>query len=272
MSRVLIIGAGGIGGMVAQKCAQAPEVFTDICLAGRTLPARRRRIRMAQVDTRKPRDLVRLIESFRPDIVINAAPPAQAPAIMQACLKTGVDYLDTDGRELPDQAGPAGPRPGALDRKFRRRGIMGLRGCGFDPGVTNLFCAYARKHYFDRIHAVQIMTGKGRAPAAPGKSGPRQPGAGCLIDGVRKGKRRTVYVYRVRRRAAGRSGVQARAAYAAAVPAMIGALLMATGTWAGEGVFNVEHFDPDPFMKELNRRGLPWAARPCDPRSALWTV
>ncbi len=164
MTDILIIGAGGVGSVVAQKCAQVPEVFSRITLASRTLAkceAIRRRIdrpmEIAKVDADDVDALVALIERVRPRLVLHVALPYQDLTIMEACLRTGVDYLDTANYESPDEArfyyGPQWD----YDEKFRERGIMGLLGCGFDPGVTNLFCAHAARHHFDEIHTVDIM-------------------------------------------------------------------------------------------------------------------
>jgi saccharopine dehydrogenase (NAD+, L-lysine forming) len=164
MGKVLIIGAGGVGGVVVHKCAQQPEVFSEICLASRTL-ARcdkikaelPRPIRTAQVDADDVAQLTALIADFRPDLVINVALPYQDMTIMQACLETGTDYLDTANYESPTNPKfEYGPQ-WALDKAFADRGIMALLGSGFDPGVTNVFCAYAQQELFDEIHSVDIV-------------------------------------------------------------------------------------------------------------------
>ena len=164
MSRVLIIGAGGVGGVVTHKCAQVPEVFHDICLASRTLEKcdriagqLKRRIRTARVDADKPANVVRLIRAFRPDVVINVALPYQDLAIMDACLATGVDYLDTANYEPQDKAKFEYKWQWAYRQRYAKAGVMAVLGCGFDPGVSNIFCAYAMKHHFDEIHTVDIM-------------------------------------------------------------------------------------------------------------------
>ncbi len=375
--------------MVAHKCARAPEVFHEICLASRTLEKCRRiavelprPIRVARVDADRTPDVVRLIRSFRPNLVIHVALPYQDLAIMDACLATGVDYLDTANYEPPDKAKFEYKWQWAYRGRFRRKGIMGLLGCGFDPGATNVFCAYALKHFFDEIHTVDIMdcnagqhghpfatnfnpeinireiTQRGRywekgrwvetEPLSVHRSfdfpeiGPREmylmyheeleslvrhlPGLrrirfwmtfsqeylthlrvlqnvgmtridpvlyegrpvvplkflkavlpepsslgpnyrgktniGCLIEGVRKGRRKKVYIYNVCDHAACYREVKAQAiSYTTGVPAMIGARLMLTGQWRGRGVFNVEEFDPDPFMERMNLDGLPWVVK-----------
>ncbi|MDO9543155.1 MAG: saccharopine dehydrogenase NADP-binding domain-containing protein, partial [Kiritimatiellia bacterium] len=131
MGRVLIIGAGGVGGVVAHKCAQAPEVFTDICLASRTLEKcerirrqLRRKISIAQIDADKPPEVVQLIRKFKPDIVLNMALPYQDLAIMQACLQTGVHYLDTANYEPPEEAKYSYKLQWAFKNKFRRKNIV----------------------------------------------------------------------------------------------------------------------------------------------------
>lgn len=164
MSRVLIIGAGGVGNVVVHKCVQVPEVFSDICLASRTLE-RCEKIRervgkpieIAQLDADNVSETVALIERFKPDLVINVALPYQDLAIMDACLETGVDYLDTANYEPLDEAKFEYSWQWAYQDRYKERGIMALLGCGFDPGVTNVFCAYAQKHLFDEIYNIDIL-------------------------------------------------------------------------------------------------------------------
>lgn len=389
MSRVLIIGAGGVGSVVTHKCAQVPEVFSEICLASRTLSKcqaiaaqLKRRIQTAQLDADQPARTIRLIRQFKPDLVVNVALPYQDLAIMDACLATGVNYLDTANYEPPDEARFCYEWQWAYRRRFKERGLMALLGCGFDPGVTNIFCAYAQKHHFDEIHDVDIMDcnagshghpfatnfnpeinireitqrGKywekgrwkttpplsvhqtfdfpeigpremylmyheeleslvrhirglkrirfwmtfgqeylthlrvlqnvgmtridpvmfeGRAviplkflkallpePSSLGKTYHGKTNIGCMLSGVRQGVRRKLYIYNVCDHAKCFREVRSQAiAYTTGVPAMIGAMLMVTKTWQGQGVFNVEEFNPDPFMDKLNRHGLPWVVK-----------
>ena len=164
MSRVLIIGAGGVGGVVTHKCAQVPQVFGDIVLASRSLDKCRaiaaqltRPVRTETVDADDPAQVAALIRKVQPNLVLHVALPYQDLAIMEACLETGVDYLDTANYEPPDVAHFEYSWQWAYRERFAQRGIMALLGCGFDPGVTNIFCAYARKHHFDEIHEVDIM-------------------------------------------------------------------------------------------------------------------
>ncbi len=386
MSRTLIIGAGGVGGVVVRKCAQLPQIFTDICLASRTLAKCTaiadqidHPIETAQVDADNPAEVIALIHHFKPELVINVALPYQDLSIMDACLETGVDYLDTANYEPPDEAKFCYKWQWDYHDRFRKRGIMALLGCGFDPGVTNIFCAYAQKVHFDEIHYVDIMdcnagdhghpfatnfnpeinireiTQRGKywedgvwietAPLSEHKTfdfpevGPREmyllyheeeeslvkhirglkrirfwmtfseeylthlrclqnvgitridpidfEGAkivplqflkallpdpsslgvnyegktciGCMIEGLKDGKPKKYYVYNICDHAECFREVKAQAvSYTTGVPTMIGAMLMLTGVWRGEGVFNVEQFDPSPFMDKLNLHGLPW--------------
>jgi saccharopine dehydrogenase (NAD+, L-lysine-forming) len=164
MSKVLIIGAGGVGGVVTHKCAQVPEVFSEICLASRTL-ARcdniksqiQRPIRTAQVDADDVGQLSKFIREYQPKLVINVALPYQDISIMQACLETGTDYLDTANYESPTNPKFEYRQQWAMDKAYKERGIMALLGSGFDPGVTNVFCAYAQQELFDEIHSVDIV-------------------------------------------------------------------------------------------------------------------
>jgi len=389
MSRVLIIGAGGVGGVVAHKCAQLPEVFDEICLASRNrskclsiaaqLP---RAIQTAEVDADDARQVAALIRSVKPDLVIHVALPYQDLPIMEACLETGVDYLDTANYEPPDVAKFEYRWQWAYRERFEKRGIMALLGCGFDPGVTNIFCAYAQKHHFDEIHEIDIMdcnggvhgkafatnfnleinlreiTQRGRywergnwietepfavhqtfdfpevgpremyllyheemeslvqhikglrrirfwmtfgqdylthlrvfqnvgltridpveyegqkivplrflkaimpEPSTLGEHYTGKTNIGCMITGVKNGQPRRYYVYNVCDHAACYREVYAQAvSYTTGVPAMIGGKMMLSKKWHRPGVFNVEEFDPDPFMAELPLRGLPWAEK-----------
>jgi len=164
MGKVLIIGAGGVGSVVTRKCAQQPEVFSDICLASRTLEKCEkiaseidRPIETYQVDADNAAEVVALAEKFKPELIINVALPYQDLSIMDACLATGVNYLDTANYEPPDEAKFCYKWQWDYQDRFREQGLMALLGSGFDPGVTNIFSAYAMKHYFDEIHDIDIM-------------------------------------------------------------------------------------------------------------------
>jgi len=389
MSKVLIIGAGGVGNVVAQKCAQAPDVYTDIVLASRTVAkcdaiaaSLDRPLRTAQVDADHTDQLIDLINAHRPDLVINVALPYQDLAIMEACLATGVDYLDTANYEAPDEAKFEYKQQWALHERFREQGIMALLGSGFDPGVTNVFCAYAQKHHFDEIHNIDIVdcnagdhghafatnfnpeinireiTQKGKywedglwkeiEPMSvartfdfpgvgerkayllyheeeeslvrhikglkrirfwmtfgeaylthlrvlqnvgmtridpidyagqkivplqflkallpdPGTLGVDYQGKtciGCIFEGVKDGQVKQLMIYNVCDHAQCYEEVRAQAvSYTTGAPAMIGGMLLLTGVWKGKGVFNMEQFDPDPFMDKLNQYGLPWEVK-----------
>lgn len=168
MKKVLIIGAGGVGQVVAFKCAQRPEVFSDIVLASRTeskcqaIAAKikeslGREIETAQVDADQVDELVSLFEKTKPFMVINVALPYQDLSIMDACLASGVHYLDTANYEPLDTAKFEYQWQWDYQQKFADAGLMALLGSGFDPGATNVFTAYAAKHYFDEIHSLDII-------------------------------------------------------------------------------------------------------------------
>ncbi len=423
--KVLIIGAGGVGRVVAHKCAQAPAVFDAICLASRriekcdtiakelSIP-----IQTAQVDADNPLELVRLIKCFRPDLVINVALPYQDLAIMDACLETGVHYVDTANYEPRNLAKFEYHWQWAYHKRFEERGITALLGSGFDPGVTNVFCAYAQKHLFNRIDTIDILdcndgdhghpfatnfnpeinireiTANGRywekgewretAPLAeslnfdfpgigvrkaylmyheeleslclnipnvrrirfwmtfsesylthlkalenvgltridpidfngqpvvplqflktllpdPGGLGPYTKGQtciGCLIEGEPKTstntepktpqetkksieskeleerlrrketdncRRKQVFIYNnCDHQACFREVGSQAVSYTTGVPAMIGAKMILEGHWNRSGVFNIEQFDPDPFMADLEKYSLPWHVKEID--------
>jgi saccharopine dehydrogenase (NAD+, L-lysine-forming) len=168
MSKVLIIGAGGVGHVVAHKCAQVPEVFSEIMLASRTKSKcdaiaasvkerTGRDIQTAALDADNVAETVALIKKFQPRLVLNVALPYQDLALMDACLETGVDYLDTANYEPLDEAKFEYKWQWAYQDRFKDKGLMALLGSGFDPGVTNVYCAYAQKHLFDEIHELDII-------------------------------------------------------------------------------------------------------------------
>ena len=386
MSKVLIIGAGGVGRVVVHKCAMLPEVFSEITLASRTkskcdqiASEIDRPIKTAQVDADNVAETAALIRETGAELVINVALPYQDLTIMDACLEAGVNYLDTANYEHPDTAKFEYKWQWEYQERFREKGLMALLGSGFDPGVTNVFCAYAVKHFFDEVHYVDILdcnagdhgyafatnfnpeinireiTAKGRfweegdwketEPLSvrwdfdypqigpkpsyllyheeleslvlnlpgikrmrfwmtfsdnylkhlevlqnvgmtridpidfngqeiiplhflkallpdPASLGPRTKGKtniGCLMEGIKDGKKVKHYIYNICDHEECYREVMSQAiSYTTGVPAMIGAALMLRKEWSGEGVFNMEQLDPDPFMDMLNKHGLPW--------------
>ena len=167
--KVLIIGAGGVGNVVVKKCAMNPAVFSEIVLASRTkrkcdaiaeecakigLPTK---VETAQVDADNVPELVALINKVKPFMVINVALPYQDLTIMDACLETGVHYMDTANYEPKDVAKFEYSWQWAYQERFKDKGLMALLGCGFDPGVTQVFTAYANKHHFDEMHYLDII-------------------------------------------------------------------------------------------------------------------
>ena len=388
MGKVLIIGAGGVGTVVAHKVAQNPDVFTEIVLASRTKSkcdtiAKAidcNRIKTAQVDADNVEELVKLFNEHKPDIVINVALPYQDLTIMDACLACGVNYLDTANYEPVDEAKFEYKWQWAYQERFKDAGLTAILGCGFDPGVSGVYTAYAAKHYFKEMQYLDIVdcnagdhgkafatnfnpeinirevTQKGKyyengkwiytepheihkaltypnigpkesyviyheqleslvnnyptlkrarfwmtfgqeylthlrviqnigmaridpiiyngmeiVPIQflkavlpnPGELGENYVGEtsiGCRIKGISKdGKEMTYYVYNNCSHHAAylETGAQG-VSYTTGVPAMIGAMMFLKGLWKKPGVFNVEEFDPDPFMEQLNKQGLPW--------------
>jgi len=167
MGKALIIGAGGVASVVIHKCCQNPDVFEEICIASRTvekceaikakLDGGKTKIQTAHVDADNTDMVIDLIKSFGPDIVINVALPYQDLTIMDACLATGVNYVDTANYEPPEIPKFEYSWQWAYKERFEKAGIIGLLGSGFDPGVTSVFCAYAQKHYFDEINYIDIV-------------------------------------------------------------------------------------------------------------------
>ena len=388
MGKVLIIGAGGVGTVVAHKIAQNPDVFTEIVLVSRTQSKcdaiadaiGGNRIVTDRVDADKVEDLVSLFKKHKPDIVVNVALPYQDLTIMDACLHCGVNYLDTANYEPLDEAKYEYKWQWAYRERFEQAGLTAILGCGFDPGVSGVYTAYAAKHYFKEMQYLDIVdcnagnhgmafatnfnpeinirevTQKGKYyengkwietepheihrpltypnigpkesyliyheeleslvknyptikrarfwltfgqeylthlrviqnigmaridpimyngveivpiqflkavlpnPGDLGKNYTGETSIGCRIRGIGKdGKELTYYVYNncsphAAYLETGPQGVS----YTTGVPAMIGAMMFLTGKWKKPGVYNVEEFDPDPFMEQLNKQGLPW--------------
>ena len=390
MGKVLVIGCGGVAGVAIQKCAQNDAVFDEICIASRTVSKcdalkeklegkTKAKITTAQVDADNVPELVELIKKVQPDVVLNLALPYQDLTIMDACLETGVHYVDTANYEPEDTAKFEYKWQWAYREKYEKAGITALLGSGFDPGVTSVFSAYALKHYFDEINYIDILDcnggdhgypfatnfnpeinirevsakgsywedghwvetepmeikreydfpevgkkdmyllhheeieslalnipgikrirffmtfgesylthlkclenvgmtsiepimyeGKEIVPLQflkavlpdPSTLGPRTKGKtniGCIFIGKKDGKEKKLYIYNTcdHQECYKEVGSQA-VAYTTGVPAMIGAMLVMNGTWQKPGVFNMEEFDPDPFMDALNKWGLPW--------------
>lgn len=387
MNTTLIIGAGGVGRVVAHKCAMNADIFGNIILASRTkskcdeiaAEIKNVQIQTASIDADNTQELIEFINKVGASIVINVALPYQDLTIMDACIATNTPYLDTANYEHPDEAKFEYKLQWARDEKFKEAGIMGLLGSGFDPGATNVFCAYAQKHYFDEIHTIDILdcnagdhgypfatnfnpeinlrevSAKGRywengkwietepmeimqvwdypevgpkdsyllyheemeslvkhikglkrirffmtfgqsylkhmevlqnvgmlgiEPVEhqgqkiipieflktllpdPASLGPRTKGKtniGIVAEGIKDGKKKKIYIYQVKDHEECYKEVLSQGvSYTTGVPAMIGAKLMLKGIWSGQGVFNMEQMDPDPFMEEMNTQGLPW--------------
>ena len=364
--KVLIIGAGGVGNVVTHKCAMHPEAFSEVMLASRNenkckaiaadvKNATGRTIRTATVDADDVKATVALIKSFGADLLINVALPYQDLPLMDACLHAGIHYVDTANYEPPHLAKFEYSWQWAYRERFEKAGLTALLGSGFDPGVTNVFCAYAQKHLFDTIETIDIMdanagdhgypfatnfnpeinireiTQRGRywengewketEPLDPKlrvdynypvlgpkpsyllfheeleslaqnikglkrirffmtfsdnylnhlrvlqnvgltRIDPRTKGKtciGCEITGMKDGKPRKVFIYNVCDHQECYAEVKSQAiSYTTGVPAAIGGAMLATGKWLKPGVWNMEECDPDPFMEELNKRGLPW--------------
>ena len=185
--KVMLIGAGGVAGVAAAKMAQNPDVFGELLIASRTearckaikADIERRRdswfatrdsgarttshepratnITTAQIDAMDVAATTALIKEFKPDLVMNIALPYQDLAIMDACLAAGVSYLDTANYEPPEEAHFEYSWQWAYREKFEKAGLTAILGCGFDPGVTQVFSAYAQKHYFDTIETLDIL-------------------------------------------------------------------------------------------------------------------
>ena len=174
MARVMLIGAGGVAGVAAAKMAQNPDVFGELLIASRTKSrcdaikadiekrgfaknGLKTAITTAQLDAMDVAATTAMIREYKPDLVMNIALPYQDLAIMDACLAAGVSYLDTANYEPPDEAHFEYSWQWAYREKFEKAGLTAILGCGFDPGVTQVFSAYAQKHYFDTIETLDIL-------------------------------------------------------------------------------------------------------------------
>lgn len=168
MSKVIIIGAGGVGNVVAHKCAQSSNIFSEIVLASRTLSKCEaiaqsvhkktgRTIKTYSLDADDVASTTEFLKAEKPELVINVALPYQDLPLMDACLEAKVDYLDTANYEPPNEAKFEYKWQWAYQDRFKEAGLTALLGSGFDPGVTNVFCAYAQKHLFDSIETIDIL-------------------------------------------------------------------------------------------------------------------
>jgi saccharopine dehydrogenase (NAD+, L-lysine-forming) len=386
MSTVLIIGAGGAGSVVAKKCALNPDVFTKIHVASRTLAKCEKlkqeikgNISISQLDADDVDATIHLINEVKPALVINMALPYQDLPIMDACLATGVDYLDTANYEPKHEAKFCYKWQWDYQKRYKDQGILAVLGCGFDPGMTNIYCAHAQKHLFDEIHTLDIVdcnagdhgksfatnfnleinireiTQRGKywkegkwieidpmsisqvidypevgprksyllyheeleslvlnlkgikqarfwmtfsdnyikhldvlqnvgmtridsvmykgveiiplqflqallpEPSSLAENYTGKTSIGCIMQGVKDGKPKKVMIWNVCDHAVCNREVGAQAvSYTTGVPAMTGAMMVLKKKWQGAGVINVEQFDPDPFMEEVARQGLPW--------------
>lgn len=388
--KVIIIGAGGVGTVVVHKVAQNADVFKDIMLASRTKSKcdviaediKKKygvNIKTAAVDADNVPELTSLLKEFKPELLINVALPYQDLHIMDACLAAGVNYLDTANYEPLDEAHFEYSWQWAYHERFKKAGLTAILGCGFDPGQTGVYTAYAAKHHFDEIQYLDIVdcnagnhhkafatnfnpeinireiTQKGRfyengkwvetgslelhQPITYPEIGPKESyllyheeleslvknfpsikrarfwmtfgqeylihlrviqdigmarideieyngvkivpiqflkavlpnpqdlgenytgwtSIGCRIKGLKDGKEKNYYIYNncSHEEAYKETGMQG-VSYTTGVPAMTGAYMFMTGKWSGAGVYNVEQFDPDPFMEKVAQSGLPW--------------
>jgi len=168
MQRTVIIGAGGVGNVVAHKCAQDSSTFGEIWLASRTLSkceqiaadilqATGITVKTAQIDADNIEETATFLKEIQADLLLNIALPYQDLNLMEACLAAGVHYLDTANYEPRDHPHFEYKYQWAYQDRFKEAGLTAILGSGFDPGVTNVFCAYALKHFFSDIKTVDII-------------------------------------------------------------------------------------------------------------------
>jgi len=165
---ILIIGAGGVSTVATVKCAKNIDTFKKITLASRTISKCEKiknivkekvgvDITIDQVDANNSEEVIKLIKKYNPKVLLNVALPYQDLTLMDACSATGTHYIDTANYEHPDVAKFEYKEQWARDEDFKKANITALLGSGFDPGVTGVFVAYAKKHYFDEIHYIDIF-------------------------------------------------------------------------------------------------------------------
>ena len=168
MGKVMVIGCGGVASVAIHKICQNSEVFTELCIASRTVSkcdalkeklqkTTKTNITTAQVDADNVQELTELIKKEKPEVVLNLALPYQDLTIMDACLEAGVHYIDTANYEPEDTAKFEYKWQWDYRERFGQAGLTALLGSGFDPGVTSVFSAYALKHYFDEINYIDIL-------------------------------------------------------------------------------------------------------------------
>ena len=386
---LLIIGAGAAGSVVAKKAALCRDVFKNIHLASRTLSKCQKvaseaasPIEVSQVDADDASQVAALIRKFKPELVVNMALPYQDLPIMDACLETGVNYLDTANYEPKDVAKFEYSWQWAYQERFKKAGLFAVLGCGFDPGVTNIFTAHVAKHLLDEVQYLDIIDcndgnhGKSFAtnfnpeinirevtqdgkywengqwvdvkalsigrdidypevgarksylifheeleslvknfpslkrarfwmtfsdnyikhldvlqsvgltridpimyegreiiplqflkallpePSSLAENYYGKTSIGCIVQGTKNGQEKKYIIYNVCDHAMCNKEVKAQAvSYTTGVPAATGALMIMTGQWSGQGVYNVEQLNPDPFLAELAKQGLPWVVK-----------
>jgi len=168
LGKILVIGAGGVGSVAVHKMAMNTGIFSEITLASRriakcdaiaesVLKRTGVKIATAEVDADDVEATAALIDKVKPDLVCNLALPYQDLSIMDACLKTGVHYMDTANYEPRDEAKFEYGWQWAYHDRFKDAGLMALLGSGFDPGVTSVFASYIKKHLLDRIDTLDIL-------------------------------------------------------------------------------------------------------------------
>lgn len=168
MSHILIIGAGGVSRVATVKCAMNADTFTKITLASRTKSKcdeiaafiKQRlgaNIDTAQIDADDSAAVAAFAKKIGANLLLNLALPYQDLALMDACLAAKIPYIDTANYEHPSLAKFEYKEQWARDEAFAKAGILGLLGSGFDPGVTNVFCAYAQQNLFDEIEFIDIL-------------------------------------------------------------------------------------------------------------------
>ena len=389
MQSVLVIGAGGVSHVTIHKMARLSKVFTNIILASRTLDKCLKiknsvkkkynvNVTIIELNADNVNETVSIINKFKPFLVVNLALPYQDLNIMDACLITKTHYLDTANYEPKDEAKFEYKWQWDYMKSFEEKGIMALLGSGFDPGVTNVFTAYTKKHYLDCIDSLDILdcndgdhghpfatnfnpeinirevTSNSKYwedkkwkigpalknkisfnfpeighknmylmyheeleslikhfpeikrarfwmtfgdnylkhlevlenigmtsivpvnyngveivplqflktilpdPSSLGKTTKGKTCIGTIITGKKNNIEKTFYTYNICNHEDCYDEVGSQAvSYTTGVPAMIGSLLVLQNKWFRPGVWNIEQFNPDPFMELLNQHGLP---------------
>jgi len=170
MSKILVIGCGNVGSVGLHKMAQFPKVFTEIHVVSRTLSkveavrdsiskkTKGKVTLQIHIGNVSDKELfLKLLNEVRPQLVVNWGSPYDNLIVMDACLEYGVNYIDTACYENPEKYGFSYKLQLAKNEAYKNKNLLAILGSGFDPGVSNIYSAYARDYLFDVINTIDIL-------------------------------------------------------------------------------------------------------------------